>query len=701
MDSINEIIDAPDQKDDLELSEVINVSDIHCMMKNFNRFSHIPMSIVDRKGRILAEVGWQKICTEFHRVNPESCKNCIESDLQLTIGIPKGDSKLYKCRNGMWDMATPIFIGEKRMGILFLGQFFLENETIDYNFFNSQASKYNFDKKEYINSLEQVPFLKKEDLDCARMFFLKLADSFSELSYNSIKLSRSLAARDKMERMLDENRALLERSQEIAHLGSWELDIVNDKLTWTAEVYRIFGLKADQTVGTYEGFLEAVHPDDRIMVDKAYSGSIRDNLDTYELEHRIIRKNNGEVRFVHEKCEHFRDESGRIITSIGMIHDITDRKKAESDLVESKLKLNLALENGKIGIWEWNTVTSELILDERIENMFELEHGSYKRSYRALVPMVHEEDLTHLQRSVKSSIEKKLPLETIFRIKTKGGKIKYISAKAVVTKDRSNQQFIMSGVCFDITELQKGTEKLVSQLNEELLRSNKELERFAYIASHDLQEPLRMVSSFTQLLSTQYGDKLDANAKEYINFAVEGATRMYDLLNGLLDYSRISTRGHAFKKVNLNHALENSLKNLSLKIEERSAIIESDDLSTVVADESQITRLFQNLILNSIKFSSESPRIVVSSKSEKGHYIITVRDDGMGIDPQYFDRIFQIFQRLMPRDKFEGTGIGLAICKRIVERHGGKIWVESEPGKGSAFSFTIPKKSLLKRTSMF
>jgi light-regulated signal transduction histidine kinase (bacteriophytochrome) len=249
----------------------------------------------------------------------------------------------------------------------------------------------------------------------------------------------------------------------------------------------------------------------------------------------------------------------------------------------------------------------------------------------------------------------------------------------------------MSGVCYDITELQKGTEKLVSQLNEELLRSNKELERFAYIASHDLQEPLRMVSSFTQLLSSQYGDKLDDKAKEYINYAVEGATRMYDLLNGLLDYSRISTRGHALRKVDLNHALGNTLKNLSLVIEERNALVKSEDLPDVIADENQITRLFQNLISNSIKFSTGIPRIVVSSKSQKDQHIITVRDEGMGIDPHYFDRIFQIFQRLMPRDKFEGTGIGLAICKRIVERHGGKIWVESEPGKGSAFSFTLPK----------
>ena len=679
------------QEDIPELSEIINISDIHCMMENFNRFSHIPMAIIDNNGKILAEVGWQKICTQFHRVNPESCKNCIESDLQLTTGIAKGESKLYKCRNGMWDMATPIFIGDKRMGNLYLGQFFFEDEILDYDFFNSQALKYNYNKTEYINSIKQVPFINKDDLECARMFFIKLAVSFSDLSYSSIKLSKTLAAKDKMGILLAENKNFLERSQEIAHLGSWELDLINDRLTWTEEVYRIFGLSSEQTGATYEGFLQAIHPDDRNMVDKVYTSSFSNNLDKYEIEHRIIRRNNGEIRFVHEKCEHFRNEAGIIIRSVGMIHDISDRINAEKELIESKRRLNLALENGKIGIWEWNPATKVLIIDERIEKMFEYERNLYKKTYKDLLSMVHEDDFSHLLQSFKNSVEQKLPLETIFRIKTKSGKKKFISAKALLTEEKNNNALTLSGVCFDMTDLKEGTENLVSVLNEELLRSNKELERFAYIASHDLQEPLRMVSSFTQMLSVQYGDKLDDRARDYINFAVDGSKRMYDLLNGLLDYSRISTRGNSFRKVNLNNVLGNTLQNLSLIIEERNAIIKYNELPDVNADESQITRLFQNLISNGIKFSYDYPRINISSKSEKDYYIISIRDEGMGIDPQYFDRIFQIFQRLMPRDKFEGTGIGLAICKRIVERHGGKIWVESEAGKGSTFSFTIPR----------
>ena len=202
-------------------------------------------------------------------------------------------------------------------------------------------------------------------------------------------------------KLILENEARLKRSQEIAHLGSWELDLENDRLTWTDEVYRIFGLNRERTETTYEAFLEAIHPEDRTIVDSAYTKSIQNNLCHYDVEHRIIRKNTGEVRFVHEKCEHFRSESGKIIRSIGMVHDITDRKKTEKDLMESKQKLNLALENGKIGIWEWNPYTDKLIRDKRTEKMFELKTGSHKTTYTELENLIHEDDIPHLRNCTK------------------------------------------------------------------------------------------------------------------------------------------------------------------------------------------------------------------------------------------------------------------------------------------------------------
>lgn len=246
----------------------------------------------------------------------------------------------------------------------------------------------------------------------------------------------------------------------------------------------------------------------------------------------------------------------------------------------------------------------------------------------------------------------------------------------------------------DITE-RKLAEREKNELLNRLTDSNKELATFAHVASHDLQEPLRSITSFMQLLSLQYKDKLDDKAREYIQFAVDGAKRMYDLLNGLLVYSRVHTKGTPFTKVDANRVLSNVLKNLAFLIQERRADIKSDDLPEVFADETQLTQLLQNLIHNSIKFSTEPPRIYISSQLDTDHYTFSIKDEGIGIEPQYFEKIFQIFQRLMPREEYDGIGIGLAICKRIVERHNGEIWVESGLGRGSTFYFTFPKKEEL------
>ncbi len=296
-----------------------------------------------------------------------------------------------------------------------------------------------------------------------------------------------------------------------------------------------------------------------------------------------------------------------------------------------------------------------------------------------------------MRSAFRQAIEKDIPLDTVYRIKLNNDKINYISSKALVEKDNNGKPIKMSGVCFDITEMKKGTEKALFRLNENLLRSNKELEQFAYIASHDLQEPLRMVSSFTQLLSQRYKDKLDQDAQEFIQFAVDGARRMQVLINDLLEFSRIETRGKKFSAVDMHSVLGHTIKNLSIIIKEKNALVITDELPTVIADEGQMIQLFQNLIGNSLKFCNSLPMIHISAKEEKDHYLFKVNDNGIGIESQYFNKIFQIFQRLQPKEVYGGTGIGLAICKRIVERHGGKIWVESKPGEGSNFYFTINK----------
>lgn len=233
------------------------------------------------------------------------------------------------------------------------------------------------------------------------------------------------------------------------------------------------------------------------------------------------------------------------------------------------------------------------------------------------------------------------------------------------------------------------------QGQEELARSNRDLEQFAYVASHDLQEPLRMVATYTQLLAERYQGKLDENADKYIHYAVDGALRMQRLVQDLLAFSRIGRQGNQFRILDCNEALETALQNLHTTIQESGAQIALEQLPSVMGDRSQLTQVFQNLIGNAIKFrASETPEIRVSAALRGKEWLISVSDNGIGMAPEYLDSVFLIFKRLHTRAEYPGNGIGLAICKKIVEQHGGRIWAESQPGQGATFRFTLPLKAM-------
>ncbi len=244
-----------------------------------------------------------------------------------------------------------------------------------------------------------------------------------------------------------------------------------------------------------------------------------------------------------------------------------------------------------------------------------------------------------------------------------------------------------------IRQLNASLEERVLERTEALMRSNEELQQFAYIASHDLQEPLRAVSIYTQLLARRYHGQLQDDANQCIDFIIEGAQRMERLVHDLLDFSRVDAKGSDFfVLMKCDDALDDAMRNLHSLIEETGTVITRQSLPRITGDPIQITRLFQNLLVNSIKFrSSESPRIHVGTAENGNDWLFSVRDNGIGIDPQYAEKIFGIFKCLAPRDRRSGSGIGLAICRKIVSRHQGRIWVESALGNGATFSFTFPR----------
>lgn len=274
-----------------------------------------------------------------------------------------------------------------------------------------------------------------------------------------------------------------------------------------------------------------------------------------------------------------------------------------------------------------------------------------------------------------------------FRVINKQAKIKWVMETVVPIYYRRKRATL--GSLIDVTE-RKQMEERLQQMAAEMQRSNTELEQFAYVISHDLQEPLRMVSSYTQLLAKHYGKKLDDDADEFIGYAVDGAKRMQMLLHDLLEYSRVGTRGKPFGLVNCEHVVEQAMANLKIAIEECGGSVTYDVLPTIMGDEGQLVRLFQNLIGNAIKFRrEEAPQVHISAQRRNNIITFTVKDNGIGIDPQHSQSIFEIFRRLHTREEYPGTGMGLAICKKIVERHGGHISVQSQPGQGSTFYFSV------------
>ena len=361
--------------DKIELAGILDLKVLQSIMDDFYAITGIANGLIDLEGKVLVGCGWQKICTKFHRQNSETLKNCFESDLILTKGVKKGEFQAYRCKNGLYDVVTPLVIGDTHVANIFSGQFFFEDSEIDYGKFVNQAEKYGFDKTEYISALNQVPRVNRQRTQQIMAYLTNLTEMISQQGLNNLKLSKSLLDQKRVEEALREGEERLKRSQKIAHLGSWELDLVGSKLTWSDEVYRIFGLQPQEFGASYDAFLSYVHPDDRVAVDQAYSSSLKTGKDGYEIEHRIQRKDNGEIRFVHEKCSHIRNKSGQIIRSIGMVHDITERKKAEEALeyhAEELEKTRIRLEEKTVLLEKYANQMEELA-EKRAEQLKDAE----------------------------------------------------------------------------------------------------------------------------------------------------------------------------------------------------------------------------------------------------------------------------------------------------------------------------------------
>jgi PAS domain S-box-containing protein len=456
-----------------------------------------------------------------------------------------------------------------------------------------------------------------------------------------------------------------------------------------AAVPRISGFAAEEF--TCRRGLEFFHPDDRPMMEEEFRKLITRGGDS-EFECRGLRKDGSFVWLLFSATA-VPDE--RLIFTVA--HDITERKRMTEALRAEEYTLSESQRIAHVGSWKWDVPvgTGVCAWTPETYRVFGVSQDTFVPTVEAFQSLIHADDRAAMGAWISACLAGEEPPDLEFRVGLPDGGVRYILGRGHLERDAENKPIRMIGIAQDITERRCMTDAL--KLNvEKLARSNEELERFAYVASHDLQEPLRMVASFTQLLAKRYSGRLDETADRYINYAVDGAKRMQQLIADLLAYSRVNNKEIDLRQIDCAAVVLDAMRNLEVAIKESGAAIDWDPLPALWADQEQLTLLFQNLLANAIKFrrKDECPRIHVSAVDSGAEWTISVRDNGIGIDARHAERVFQIFQRLHTRQEYPGTGIGLAVCKKVVERHGGKLWVESEPGAGSTFRFTIPKPKI-------
>ena len=508
---------------------------------------------------------------------------------------------------------------------------------------------------------------------------------------------RDITERKRVENSLRDSEERLRLAQTRGNVGVWDWNTITDELNFTPELEQLYGLNPG-TIKTYQNWRQLTHPDDIEKIEAEREEKIA-NHESFDVEFRIKHKS-GDLRWLSARGGAIYNDEGEVVRVLGINTDITDRKRDE-ELLRDQQK-TLEIRNKELQALFDYSEASMAIFDAQPPYTV-LAHNKYYQGLwtepfkseglvgKNLLDYVPFVELSGVM-AVYDEVVRTQQVKTLINFPYDGmerGRTWWNWHLSPVIHD--DEVVALVHMAFDVTNEIDALERADKSIKE-LKRSNKELKQFAYVSSHDLQEPLRMVALFTQLLERRYKGKLDDEADEYIGFIVEGAHRMKYLIDDLLSFSQLNYKTKECESIELETLLDSALFNLKNSVDKNNAQITHGPLPTITGDPNQIIQVLQNLIANAIKFNdNNTPKIHISAKKNGNEWIIQIRDNGIGIAPEHQDKIFEVFKRLNVREKYPGTGIGLAICKKIIERHGGRIWVKSELEKGSTFYFTLPE----------
>ncbi len=575
-------------------NRIINLIDfekVNALLEGFNKTTGFLTAILDLDGIVLSKSGWRQICTEFHRINPETAKKCKISDTVLAGKMAEGEKyHFYKCLNGLVDVAIPVIIKGEHIANLFTGQFFFEKP--DYSFFIKQAQKYGFNEKIYLDALAKVPVVSEEEVKMAMDFLLDMTELIAEISLQRIE-------QNELNEALKESEEKYRLLHEAAGVGISYYSTEGNVISYNKIAAQNMNGKPEDFAGKSIFDLYPTSTAEFFM-DRIIKAVLSETPQEYEDEVQIQNV----VKWFNSIYTRIEDSNHKI-TGIQIISaDITTRKLAEEEVIN---------------------------LNKKLEKKVEKRTQELSNSQNALLNLV--EDI----------------------------------------HEKSNQ-------------LQQSTEKLEAK--------NKELETFTYSVSHDLKAPLRGIDGYSRLLEEIYSDKLEGEGLKFIKTIREGTKQMNQLIEDLLAYSRLERSIFRTSSFNIKELIETIVKllNNEISVNKASVSLNVDDCE-IDTDYDGLSIVLRNLLENAIKFSSkvDLPQIKILLKENVNSWLLTVKDNGIGFDMKYHDRIFEIFQRLNLPEQYAGTGIGLAMVNKSVIRMNGKIWAESSPGNGAKFYLEIPK----------
>ncbi|MBU1056147.1 MAG: PocR ligand-binding domain-containing protein [Proteobacteria bacterium] len=815
---------------ELDLCSIINVEELRTIMEDFYNLTHMATAVLDLKGNVIEATGWQDICTKFHRIYPKTACNCTESDLFLAKNLKPGEYINYKCKNGLWDVVTPLYVGENHLGNIYTGQFFYDDEEIDEEFFIKQAETCGFDKDLYLDALRRVPRINRKTVNYLMQFLVKFTKYISRIGSVNIQLEKEICERKRTEkahwdsesfiksvmdnlpigiavhsvelpavkfeymndnffklhrttrealadpdafwiaayedhefreeikkRVMDdyasgdpaqlhwEDVPITRKGEETSFISAQNVPVPNKSLmistVWDVTDRKHVELSLKESESRFRELFEnlydgvavyAVENDgkDFRFVDINLSGQVlskvkKENaigksitslfpgireLGLFEVLQRVYRTGKTErlpmAHYMDGRISQWVDNtvfklpSGEIVA---VYRDESDRYIAEEALKERERLLTEVGKIAKIGGWEMDLTTSMSKWTQGTYDIVEIDYDQpipgpdehieyYLPEYRSLV-----------SDAMQALIEDDRPLDFEAQLQTAKGNIKWCRAIGRAIREKGCCIKVY-GTFQDITDRKK-TEEEIHKLNRDLeLRVrqrtaqledvNKELEDFVYSISHDLRAPLRSIGGFAEIIDRRHKASLNEEGQHYFGNIVKASRQMDGLIDDLLQFSRLGRKAIKSESVLLDKAFKAAIETLADQINKTDTrILLPEKMPAVQGDFKLITHVFINLLENAIKYHKpdETPIIDVGLEVSDQYIVLSIADNGIGIAPEYHEKIFNIFQRLHSQADYPGTGIGLAAVKKALQIMDGRVWVESEPDKGSVFKIKLLK----------